>query len=149
MLFRSSRMRILTTLSRAQLCAALSTSEATAILGSRPQAPLYDRQPGLGIYCRWPKRGTTGLSPDELYVGISAIVDWAGAQEVDKLLHAKSVTIDGRSALTAGPLPAMQWAQVDVALGGSGDPVAEYRAPTMPEALALARTATPHIISMG
>ena len=43
----------------------------------------------------------------------------------------------------------MAWAQVDVALGGPGDPVAEYRAPTMPEALALARTATPHIISMG
>jgi hypothetical protein len=144
-----SHMLILTRLSRAQLCAALSTSEATAILGSRPQAPLYGREPGLGIYCRWPKRGATSLSPAELYVGISAIVDWAGAQQVDKLLHAKSVTVDGRPALTAGPLPAMQWAQVDVALGGPGDPVAEYRAPTMPEALALARMATPHIISMG
>lgn len=144
-----SPLRILTTLSRAQLCAALSTPEATRILGSRPQAPLYGREPGLGIYCRWPKRGAAGLSTDELYVGISSIVDWAGAQQVDKLLHAKSVRVDGRSALTAGPLPAMAWAQVDVALGGPGDPVAEYRAPTMPEAVDLARTATPHIISMG
>jgi hypothetical protein len=144
-----SRMRILTTLSRVQLCAALSTSEATKILGSRPQAPLYGREPSLGIYCRWPKRGAAALSPDELYVGISSVVDWAGAQQVDKLLHAKSVQVGGRSALTAGPLPAMEWAQVDVALGGPGDPVAEYRAPTMAQALALARTATPHIVSMG
>jgi hypothetical protein len=144
-----SPLRILTTLSQAQLCAALSTPEATRILGSRPAAPLYGRQSGLGIYCRWPKRGAAALSPDELYVGISSVVDWAGAQEVDKLLHAKSVRLDGRAALTAGPLPAMEWAQVDVALGGPGDPVAEYRAPTMAEALDLARTATPHIISMG
>jgi hypothetical protein len=144
-----SRMRILTTLSRAQLCAALSTSEATRILGSRPQAPLYGREPSLGIYCRWPKRGAAALSTDELCVGISSVVDWAGAQEVDKLLHAKSVQVSGRPALTAGPLPAMRWAQVDVALGGPGDPVAEYRAPTMAQALALARMATPHIVSMG
>jgi hypothetical protein len=144
-----SPMRIMTTLSQAQLCAALSTSEAARILGSRPQAPLYGREPGLGIYCRWPKRGAAALSTDELYVGISSIVDWAGAQEVDKLLHAKSVTVDGRPALTAGPLPAMEWAQVDVALGGPGDPVAEYRAPTMAEAVDMARTATPHIESMG
>jgi hypothetical protein len=144
-----SRMRILTTLRRAQLCAALSTSEATRILGSRTQAPLYGREPTMGIYCRWPKRGVAALGTDELYVGISSVVDWAGAQEVDKLLHAKAVQVGGRSALTAGPLPAMQWAQVDVALGGAGDPVAEYRAPTMAQALALARTATPHIVSMG
>ena len=144
-----SRMRILTTLSRAQLCAALSTSEATRILGSRTQAPLYGREPTMGIYCRWPKRGVAALGTGELYVGISSVVDWAGAQEVDKLLHAKAVQVGGRPALTAGPLPAMQWAQVDVALGGAGDPVAEYRAPTMAQALALARTATPHIVSMG
>jgi hypothetical protein len=119
------------------------------LLASRQGGARAGWRPGLGIYCRWPKRGAAGLSTDQLYVGISAIVDWAGAQQVDKLLHAKSVRLDGRSALTAGPLPAMEWAQVDVALGGPGDPVAEYRAPTMPEALDLARTATPHIISMG
>jgi hypothetical protein len=144
-----SPLRILTTLSQAQLCAALSTPEAIKILGSRPQAPIYGHEPGLGIYCRWPKRGAAALSTDELYVGISSIVDWTGAQEVDKLLHAKSVKVDGRVALAAGPLPAMEWAQVDVALGGPGDPVAEYRAPTMAQALDLARTATPHIVSMG
>jgi hypothetical protein len=144
-----SRMRVLTTLSRARLCAALSTSEATKILGSRPQAPLYGREPSLGIYCRWPERDAAALGTDDLYVGISSVIDWAGAQEVDKLLHAKSVQVGGRAALTAGPLPAMQWAQVDVALGGPGDPVAEYRAPTVAQALALARAATPHILSMG
>ena len=122
-------MRILTTLNRAQLCAALSTSEATRILGSPPRRRSTASESGLGIYCRWPKRGAARLSTDELYVGISSVVDWTGAQQVDKLLHAKPVTVDGRPALTAGPLPAMQWAQVDVALGGAGDPVAEYRAP--------------------
>lgn len=144
-----SRLRVLTTLNQARLCAALSTSAATKILGSTPRAPLYADEPGLGIYCRWPKRGAAGLSTDELYVGISSIIDWAGAQQVDKLLHAKSVQVGGRPALTAGPLPAMEWAQVDVPLGGAGDPVAEYRAPTMAQALALAQTATPHILSMG
>lgn len=144
-----SRMKVLTTLGRARLCAALSVSEATKILGSRPRAPVYADEPGLGIYCRWPKRGAAGLSTDELYVGISSIIDWAGAQDVDKLLHARSVKVGGRQALTAGPLAAMEWAQVDVALGGSGDPVAEYRAPTMAQALALALAATPHIVSMG
>jgi hypothetical protein len=144
-----SRMRYLTTLDRARLCAILSTAEATKILGSVPQSPLYGQEPGLGIYCRWLKRGAGGLSTDELYVGISSIIPWSGAQAVDQLLRAKSVKVGGRPALTAGPLPAMQWAQVDVALGGAGDPVAEYRAPTMAEALALAQAATPHLESMG
>ena len=145
----SSPLKVLTTLSQAQLCAALSTSEATRILGSAPRAPVYGRSPGLGIYCRWPRRGAAGSGPDELYVGISSVMDWGEAQEVDKLLHAAAVVVDGRPALTAAPLPAMQWAQVDVALGGAGDPVAEYRAPTMTEALAMARAATPHILAMG
>ena len=144
-----SRLRVLTTLNQARLCAALSVSEATRILGSEPQSPLYGAEPGLGIYCRWPRRGAAGLGADELYVGISSTIDWARTRQVDKLLHARSVRVGGRPALTAGPLPAMEWAQVDVALGGSGDPVAEYRAPTMAQALALAQTATPHIVSMG
>jgi hypothetical protein len=145
-----SRLRVLTTLSHSQLCAALSVSEARRILGSRPQKPLYADQPGLGIDCRWLKRGAAGLGSDWLSVGISSATDWSEALQVDKqLLHAKSVHVEGRAALTAGPLPAMQWAQVDVALGGPGDPVAEYRAPTMRQALAMARTATPHIVSMG
>jgi hypothetical protein len=144
-----SRLKVLTTLSQARLCAALSVSEATSILGSEPRAPLYGAEPGRGVSCRWPKRGAAGLGTDELYVGISSTVDWAAAQQVDKLLQATSVQVGGRPALTAGPLPAMEWAQVDVALGGPGDPVAEYRAPTMAQALALAEAATPHIVSMG
>ncbi|HEY2287503.1 MAG TPA: DUF3558 family protein [Streptosporangiaceae bacterium] len=144
-----SPMRILTTLDQARLCAVLSTAQATRILGSAPQAPLYGKEPGLGIYCRWPAKGAAGLSTNELYVGISSIIDWAGAQAVDKLLKARPVTVDGRPALSAGPLPAMQWAQVDVALGKAGDPVAEYRAPTMAKALAMAQAATPRIESFG
>jgi hypothetical protein len=144
-----SPMRILTTLDQARLCAVLSAAQATRILGSAPQAPLYGKEPGLGIYCRWPAKGAAGLSTNELYVGISSIIDWDGAQAVDKLLKAKAVTVDGRPALSAGPLPAMQWAQVDVALGKAGDPVAEFRAPTMAKALAMAQAATPRIESFG
>jgi hypothetical protein len=144
-----SRLKVLTTLTQAQLCAALSPAAATQILGSVPQAPRYARAPGLGIYCRWLKQGAAALSTDELYVGISSVADWAAAQQVDKLLHATATRVDASPALAAGPLAAMPWAQVDVALGGSGDPVAEYRAPTAAQALALARAATPHILSMG
>jgi hypothetical protein len=43
----------------------------------------------------------------------------------------------------------MPWAQVDVALGGPDDPVAEYRAPDLAQAVELAQTATPHILSKG
>jgi hypothetical protein len=144
-----SRLRVLTTLDQARLCAALSTAEAARILGTRPQAPMYGRAAGLGIYCRWLAPGAAVTSTDELYVGISSVTDWSGAQAVSRLLHAASVKVDGRQALKAGPLPAMRWAQVDVALGGAHDPVAEYRAPTMAKALAMAQAATPHIISMG
>jgi hypothetical protein len=144
-----SRLKVLTTLTQAQLCAALSTAEAAAILGSVPQAPRYARLPGEGSYCRWLKHGAAALSTDELYVGISSVIDWSGAQQVDKLLHATTAKAGAYPALAAGPLPAMPWAQVDVALGGAGDPVAEYRAPTMAQALALAKTATPHILAMG
>ncbi|MGH3277022.1 MAG: hypothetical protein ACRDNZ_22180 [Streptosporangiaceae bacterium] len=144
-----SPLRILTTLSKAQLCATLSSDQAVRILGAPVQAPTYGRQAGLGSYCLWLRRGATGLSPDELYVGISSSIDWTGAQQVDKLLHATSVQVNGHPALTAGPLPAMRWAQVDVALGGPHDPVAEFRAPTMAKALGMARAGTPHILSMG
>ncbi len=145
-----SRLKVLTTLSAAQLCAALSTAEATRILGSAPQPPQYTRAPGgPGIVCRWRKRGVPALSTDELYAGISARADWAGAQQADKLLHATPVTIGGHPALKSGPRPAMPWAQVDVALGGPDDPVAEYRAPDLAQAVELAQTATPHILSKG
>jgi hypothetical protein len=145
-----SRLKVLTTLAQAQLCAVLSTAEATRILGAVPQVPRYSRAPGhLGISCRWLKRGVPAVSTDELYVGVSAIIDWDGAQQADKLLHATPVTIGGHPALKAGPRRATQWAQVDVALGGPHDPVAEYRAPAMAQALEMAQLATPHVLSMG
>jgi hypothetical protein len=77
-------------------------------------------------------------------------INWTGAQAVDKkLLHTTPVRVDGRAGLAAGVQGKITWAQVDVALGGPGDPVAEYRAPTKAKALALARAATPHILALG
>jgi hypothetical protein len=43
----------------------------------------------------------------------------------------------------------MIWSQVDVALGGTDDPVADYRAATLAQALRMATTATPHLLAMG
>jgi hypothetical protein len=144
-----SHLRVLTKLKRAQMCGVLTTATATRILGATPGKPLYTSQQGLGTACEWIKKGASATSPDELYVGVPMIVDWAGEQAKDKPLHAKSVKIAGRAALTIAPHPRVPWAQVSVALGGAHDPVAEFRAPTMTGAMALARDATPHLIAMG
>jgi hypothetical protein len=145
----SSHLKILTTLDAAKLCAVLSPAEARRILGTDVAAPAYGSAPGLGVYCRWLKRAAPLSTPDNLYVGISSVIDWAGARKVDELIAAKPATIDGHPALAGGPLKAMAWAQVDVALAGADDPVAEFRAPTMAMARAMATAATPHILSMG
>jgi hypothetical protein len=144
-----SRLKVLTTLSQARLCSVLSPAGAAKILGAAAQAPSYAKLPNLGVVCRWLKQDVAVTSTDELYVGISATIDWAGAQQVDKLLHATSTRVGADPALTIARLPATQWAQVDVALGGAGDPVAEYRAPTLAQALTLARMATPHLLALG
>jgi hypothetical protein len=59
------------------------------------------------------------------------------------------VSVAGHPALLATRPGVGTRAQVDVALGGGNDPVAEFRAPTMASARALARAATPHIIALG
>jgi Protein of unknown function (DUF3558) len=145
----SSYLKVLTTLGAARLCAVISPVQARQILGTDVAAPAYGRAAGLGVYCRWLKRAAPLSTTDNLYVGISAVIDWADAQQVDKLISARPTTIDGHPALAGGPQRAMTWAQVDVALAGAHDPVAEFRAPTMAMARALATAATPHILAMG
>jgi hypothetical protein len=144
-----SHMKVLTKLKRAQLCGVLTASTAKKILGVTPAAPVYASKSGLGITCQWIKPGGGPTSPDQLYVGISSILSWTGARAVGKTVQSTKATVDGHSALTVDKQAKMTWAQVDVALGGDHDPVAEYRAPTLASALAMAKAATPVLLAQG
>jgi hypothetical protein len=145
-----SHMRVLARLTRAQLCGLVTGTQARRMLGAPAAAPAYASTRGAGITCRWLRRGTTVLRGDYLYIGISSAIDWTGAQALDRrLLHTTDVTVDGHPALATAKQAGLTWVQVDVALGGGPDPVAEYRAPTMAAALALAKAVTPHIIALG
>lgn len=144
-----SHLKVLTTLGRDQLCRVLSPAQAARILHARTAPPVYTHHPGVAVTCQWIRRGQGPASREQLYAGISASINWTGTQAVDRSLHGKSLTIDGHPALAAMRRGSIIWAQVDVALGGANDPVAEYRAPTMAAAQALARAATPHIIALG
>jgi hypothetical protein len=144
-----SHLRVLTKLHRSQLCSVLSAAEARGILHAPAAAPVYTHHPGVAITCQWIKRGQRGTSREQLYVSIPASINWTGTQAVDRTLHGRAVTIDGHPALAATRLGTGTWAQVDVALGGGDDPVAEYRAPTLAAARALATAATPHIMALG
>ena len=144
-----SHLRVLTTLHRAQLCSALSAAQARRILHAPAAPPVYTHHPGVAVTCQWIKRGQGRASREQLYVGISSSINWTGTEAVDRSLHGQPVTIDGHAALAAARRGTITWAQVDVALGGGDDPVAEYRAPTMAAARALATAATPHIMALG
>jgi hypothetical protein len=67
----------------------------------------------------------------------------------DTPLRTRRVTVSGHPALAAAPQGNVTWGQVDVALGGNDDPVAEYRAPTLAIAMALAKALNPRIVAMG
>lgn len=144
-----SHMRVLTTLHHAQLCSVLSAAQARRILHAPAAPPVYTHHPGVAVTCQWVKRGQRGTSREQLYVSISSSINWTGTQAVDRTLHGKAVTIDGHPGLAATRSGTGTWAQVDVALGGGNDPVAQYRAPTMAAAQALASAATPHIMALG
>jgi hypothetical protein len=144
-----SHLKVLTKLKRAQLCGVLTAATAARILGVTPAAPVYARQRGLGITCQWIKRGAGASSPDALYVGISSIISWTGARALDKIAGSAPATVDGHPALTVDKQAKITWAQVDVALGGDHDPVAEYRAPTLARAMAMAKAATPVLLAQG
>lgn len=144
-----SRIRVLTRLSKAELCG-MTPGEPAKLLGAPTEPPVYARQGGPGITCQWVRRGATASGATELYVGISSSISWTGARAVDhKLLRTRPVTVAGHPALAAAPQGNVTWGQVDVALGGSDDPVAEYRAPTLAIAMALAQALNPRIVAMG
>lgn len=143
-----SPLRVLTRLRHSQLCSVLSAAQAARILRTPAGTPAY-LHTELGNTCQWVRRGAQAAGSDELYVGISSVVDWTGAQAIDRLLRTRQVRVDGHPGLAAGQQARLTWAQVDVALGGPHDPVAEYRAPTLAMAVAMARTATPHVIALG
>jgi len=144
-----SHMRILTRLSRAQLCGVVPAARAAKILHAATVVPVYARRAGVAVTCEWTKRGAGRLSSQELYISIPASVSWTGALAVDRAQHSRSLKIGGHPALAVSRRGKISWAQVDVALGGVHDPVADYRAPTMAAALELARAATPHILALG
>ncbi|HEU5421460.1 MAG TPA: hypothetical protein VFV41_27500 [Streptosporangiaceae bacterium] len=143
-----SRLRVLTRLTKSQLCGVVP-AEAARLLGAPVAAPVYASQVKLGITCQWVRKDATATSQNELYVGISSVIGWAGARQADKVLRTRPVTVSGHQALAASPQGNITWGQVDVALGGDHDPVAEYRAPTLARAIALARALTPRIVAMG
>jgi hypothetical protein len=128
----------------------MTPGEPAKLLGAPTEPPVYASGGGLGITCQWVRQGAAASGATELYVGISSVISWTGAQAVDhKLLRTRKVTIAGHPALAAAPQGNVTWGQVDVALGGSGDPVAEYRAPTLAIAMALANALNPRILAMG
>ena len=144
-----SRMRVLTRLTKAELCG-MTPGEPAKLLGAPTEPPVYASQGGLGITCQWVRKGATASGTTELYVGISSVISWTGAQAVvHKLLRSRPVKIAGHPALAAAPQGNITWGQVDVALGGNDDPVAEYRAPTLAIAMALAQALNPRIVAMG
>jgi hypothetical protein len=143
----SSKLFGVTKLTQAQLCGALSRSEASRILGTTTSAPTYANRLGLGITCEWFKAGTSGN--DELYVGISTLIPWKGAQAGDSAQNYTPSTIDGHPAFLADTATVqLGYALVHVALGGDDDPVAEYRAPTLAIAKNLATVVTPRLIAL-
>jgi hypothetical protein len=142
-------MKILTRLSRAQLCGVLPAAKAARILHAATAPPVYARRAGVAVTCAWVKRGAGKASNQQLYVAIPATINWTAAEAVDRALHSRTIKIGGHPALVINRRAKVSWAQVDVALGGAHDPVADYRAPTMAGALELARAATPHILALG
>ncbi|HUZ22141.1 MAG TPA: DUF3558 family protein [Streptosporangiaceae bacterium] len=144
-----SHLKVLTELKQPQLCSLLSPTAVVRALSGPAATPAYSSDARQGVACQWVRQGAAAGSANELYVGISATIDWAGERAVDTLMHASPVTIDGHRALAVAWQATLGWAEVDVALGGDHDPVARYRAPTAIGALALAKAATPHILAFG
>jgi Protein of unknown function (DUF3558) len=144
-----SHMKILTKLSRAQLCSVLPAARAARILHAATAPPVYARRAGVAVTCAWLRKGAGKASNQQLYVAIPTTISWTAAEAVDKALRSRALKIGGHPALAISRHGKVSWAQVDVALGGLHDPVADYRAPTMAGALELARAATPHILALG
>jgi hypothetical protein len=139
----TSKLIGLTKLDQTQLCGVMNTNEASQIMGSSTAAGKFTNTLGLGVVCQWQASGST-----ELYVGLSTILDWTGAQGIDKLFTTTSDSIDGHPALVIAPQKSLSYATVDLALGGDHDPVAEYRAPSVAQARSLATLVTPRLLAL-
>ena len=135
----------LTKLTDAQLCGTMSTAEASSIIGKQTDDGAFTNTLGLGIICEWEIGGD---SSNELYVGISTILDFQGAQAVDQLLKVTSLTVAGHPALGSEPDSTLSYATLDVATGAAHDPVIEFRAPTLDEAKALATLVMPRLMTL-
>lgn len=136
----------LTKLTDAQLCGTMSTTEASGIIGTQTGSGQFTNTLNLGIICEWQVGGS---SDKELYVGISTVIDWAGAQAVAQLLKPTAITIDGHAALGAPPQgTVLDYADLDVAVGAAHDPAVEFRAPTLDEAKALATLVLPRLLAL-
>jgi len=142
---KDSKYYGLTALTDTQLCGTMSTSEASAIIGKQTGDGQFTNTLGLGIICEWQVGGD---SDNELYVGISTILDWQGAQAIAQLLKPTSLTVAGHPAVGAEPDSTLNYATLDVAVGAAHDPCIEFRAPTLDEAKALATLVMPRVIAL-
>jgi len=141
---KKSKYFYLTKLSQAQLCGLLHGSEPSAILGSPAGPASYLDTAGPGVVCTWSKAGG-----GELYIGISTIFPWRGAQPIDKFAGDKPTTIDGHPADAGGPNGHVPYATAHVAIAGLNDPVVEFRAPSRATVLKLARLVLPRLLAIG
>jgi hypothetical protein len=141
---KKSKFFYLTKLSQAQLCGLLHGGEPSAILKSPAGPPTYANTLGLGVVCTWSRSGGSG----ELYMGISTVFPWRGAQPLDKFAGDKPTTIDGHPADAGKPNSHVPYATAHVAIAGLNDPVVEFRAPTLAEVLKLARAVLPRLLAI-
>jgi hypothetical protein len=139
-------LHFLTKLTKAQLCGLLHDGEPSRVLGAATSPPVYE-DTRLGSWCTWTRADAGSLSQDQLYIGVSPILDWQGVQRAD-LYHPSATMIDGHPALAAAPGADIGWAQIDVATGGAHDPVVEFRVPSMAIAASLATLATPRVLGL-
>jgi hypothetical protein len=141
----ASKLKVLSTLDQSKLCGLLHGDEPAQIMGSAAAPARYLNTLGLGVVCLW----TTPTGGDGLYIGISTALSYSEAKAAGVPLHATSGTIDGRPAVLTPRGAFDDYYTVQVALGGDGDPVVEYRAPTADAASKLAKTVTPRLVALG
>jgi hypothetical protein len=141
---KKSKLFYLTKLSKAQLCGLLPGKEPAQILGAPAGPATFENALGLGVVCFWNKSGGSG----ELYIGISTVFPWRGAQPVDKFLGDKPATVDGHPADAGRPNSKVSYATVHVDTAGPNDPAVEFRAPTLAAALKLAELVMPRLLTI-
>lgn len=140
---KKSKFYFMTKLSQAKLCGLLHGGEPAKILSSPAGPATYANTLGLGVVCTWSKSGG-----GELYIGVSTIFPWRGAQSIDKFAGDKPTTVGGHPADAAGPNGHAPYATAHVAIAGLNDPVVEFRAPTRAAVLKLASLVLPRLLAI-